>query len=157
MTLTTDSPHASSRSTVIPGRCHCGNLAYALHTRQSLDDIVVRICRCEFCQRHRPRYWSDPEGRFEITVAQPDRIVRYRFGHGTADFVFCAGCGVYAFAVAGFDDGYRAVVNLSLALGPDRQPRETFLEALAENEAQRNARRARNWMPVTAGWPPGGD
>lgn len=141
----------------LAGRCHCGNLSYVLHTAKSWDDVVVRICRCDFCLRHRPRYWSDPEGRLEVEIAQPDRIVKYRFGHGTADFVFCTGCGVYAFAVGSFDDGYRAVVNLNLALGRDRQPRETFIEALAESEAERTARRARNWMPVTSGWPPAGE
>ena len=138
----------------IAGRCHCGNLEYRLHTDRTLDEIVVRLCRCEFCQRHRPRYWSDPAGRLEVAIGRQAPVVRYRFGPGTADFVVCGGCGVYAFAVTEADGAHRAVVNLNLALGPDRRPPETFLEALEETASERNARRARNWTPVAAGWPP---
>ena len=140
--------------TTLDGRCHCGNIRYNLHTQQRLEDIVVRICRCEFCLRHRPRHWSDPEGRLEIEVSDPGELISYRFGHGTADFVICRRCGVYCFAVAELEGCHRAVANLNLALERDARPREAFLEALTEEPAERLRRRGANWTPVTSGWPP---
>lgn len=77
---------------------------------------------------------------------------RYRFGHGTADFVLCRHCGVFAFAIAVVEGGCYAVTNLNLALDRDRALPETFLEALNENESERAARRRRNWAPVVSGW-----
>lgn len=139
----------------IEGRCHCGNIEYVLRTDTPLADVTLRICRCDFCLRHRPRYWSDPAGALEVTVAHTDELQRYRFGHGTADFVLCRNCGVFAFAVTEVDGAHYAVANLNLALGRDANLPETFIEALAENEAERTARRARNWTPVAAGWPVG--
>lgn len=140
--------------TRIAGRCHCGNVRYTLETAQRLDGIVVRICGCEFCLRHRPRHWSDPEGRLEIAMEEPAEVILYRFGHGTADFVLCRRCGVYCFAICEGADGYRAVTNLNLALGADARPRETRLEALAEDPAARLRRRGANWTPVASPWPP---
>jgi hypothetical protein len=144
----------TSDATLIEGRCHCGNVSYALSTRQRLDDVVVRICRCEFCIRHRPRHWSDPQGSLAIAVADAREIVLYRFGHGTADFLICRCCGVYCLAITETDGGFRAVSNLNLALGRDARPRETWLEALAESAEERMQRRGANWTPVTSGWPP---
>jgi hypothetical protein len=140
--------------TTIDGHCHCGNVRYTLQTRQRMEDIVVRICRCEFCLRHRPRHWSDPEGRLEITVTAPAELTLYRFGHGTADFVLCRRCGVYCFAIAEMDGRYRAVANLNLALERDARPRESYLEALTEEPGERVRRRSAHWTPVASAWPP---
>lgn len=84
-------------------------------------------------------------------------VQRYRFGHGTADFVLCRHCGVFAFAVTTIDNRSYAVTNLNLALERDAALPEVFLEALNENEAERTERRARNWTPVVSGWPPGSE
>lgn len=137
----------------IDAACHCGNIRYALHTDTALDGVTLRICRCDFCLRHRPRYWSDPQGALEIAVRDSNDARRYRFGQGTADFVLCRNCGVFAFAVAAIEGAHFAVTNLNLALTRDAVLAETFLEALDENEAARTARRRRNWTPVVAGWP----
>jgi hypothetical protein len=138
----------------LSGQCHCGNVRYTLDTRQQPEHIVVRICRCEFCLRHRPRNWSDPAGSLAIAVERPDELSCYRFGHRTADFVICRRCGVFCFAIAEFEGVHRAVTNLNLALGRDQHPRETFLEALEEREEQRTRRRGANWTPVSTPWPP---
>lgn len=139
------------------GNCHCGNVRYALRTATPLQDVTLRVCQCEFCLRHRPRYWSDPAGELVISIKDASTIKRYRFGHGTADFVICTGCGVFCFAIAGNDNDdvgdYCAVTNLNLALDKDVRPKEVFLEALDENEDERKARRSRNWTPVRSGWP----
>lgn len=140
--------------TTLEGHCHCGNVRCTLHTQQRLEDIVVRICRCEFCLRHRPRHWSDPQGSLEIAVVEAGELISYRFGHGTADFVLCRRCGVYCFAIAELDGRYRAVSNLNLALERDARPREAYLEALTEDPDERTRRRGANWTPVTSAWPP---
>ncbi|MBW3568254.1 MAG: hypothetical protein KY410_09930 [Proteobacteria bacterium] len=142
-----------TRKHAVSGKCHCGNIRYTLHTDTSPPDITLRICRCDFCLRHRPRYWSDSEGNLDISIKEPQNIQRYRFGHGTADFVLCRNCGVFAFAITATDAGYRAVTNLNLALTKDDPLLETFIEALTETEDERNRRRSRNWTPVSSGWP----
>lgn len=134
------------------GTCHCDNIRYTLCTDKSPKDITLRICRCDFCLRHRPRYWSDPEGNLDIAIREPQNIQRYRFGHGTADFVLCRNCGVFAFAITATGSGYSAVANLNLALKKDDALPEAFIEALTETEDERNRRRSRNWTPVSSGW-----
>lgn len=138
---------------IIHGACHCGNVSYDLETGKSREDVTVRICRCDFCLRHRPRYWSDPAGTLDIQVEDADKLIRYRFGHGTADFAICAVCGVFCCAVTEVDGGYYAVTNLNLALDREAAPKETFLGALEEDESARTARRAGNWTPVISPWP----
>ena len=137
----------------INGHCHCGNVRYELRTATPIEALTLRICRCDFCLRHRPRYWSDPQGVLAIEIGNAGDVRAYRFGHGTADFVLCRNCGVFCLAITATDEGYRAVTNLNLALDRDATPREAFLEALAESTDERMARRARNWTPVTSGWP----
>ena len=133
--------------------CHCGNIRYTLHTDKPRDSITLRICHCDFCLRHRPRYWSDPEGRLEVAVENKEAVNRYRFGHGTADFVVCKTCGAFAFAVTESGGNHYAVTNLNLALERDAELPEIFLEALQEDETERSARRRKNWTPIINGWP----
>lgn len=147
-----DSQHLILR---LNGHCHCHNLTYALNTGRDWQSIISRRCGCEFCQQHRPRWWSDPQGRFEFWVADPAALVRYRFGHKTADFLLCARCGGLAAAITVFANGPRAVTNLNLALigQLERIPPERLLEALAEDSAQRMQRRGANWTPLSTPWP----
>ena len=140
---------------LIEGHCHCGNVQYELETAKSWEDITLRVCRCDFCLRHRPRYWSDPDGRLRVEVSDSALLKLYHFGHGTADFVVCLGCGVFCCAVAEQDGRWFAVTNLNLALGRESALDEVFLEALEENETQRDTRRAANWTPLSTVWPPG--
>lgn len=139
----------------IVGRCHCGNFTYELQTRRPWEEITLRVCRCEFCLRHRPRYWSDPEGTIRVRVKDPADIVLYRFGHRTADFTLCRRCGVFCLAVTRIGGLHRAVANLNLTLGRDDRPKEAFIEALEEKEDERRSRRAANWTPLLSPWPPG--
>lgn len=136
----------------VVGSCHCGNIAVTLHTNIAREAIELRRCDCSFCARHNPCYWSDPQGRLDVTVRDPHLVGRYRFGHGTADFVFCRVCGVFIFAVT--EDGRRAVINMNSVLGPRFPVGEGRLHAEGEDEAAREARRARNWTPVGNEWPP---
>lgn len=142
-----------TKTHVINGRCHCGNIQYVLRTDTPLVDVRVRVCRCEFCLRHRPRYWSDPNGALKLSVGNPAQLRLYRFGHGTADFVICRNCGVFCCAIAVIGGAHYAVTNLNLALDRDAEIPESFIEALSETEAERTARRRRNWTPVASGWP----
>lgn len=132
----------------IQGHCHCGNVRYLLESDRA-DGMTLRICRCDFCLRHRPRYWSDPEGTVRFEIDEPDAVLRYRFGQRTADFLVCRRCGVFCGAIAEIDGSRYAVLNMNLALSRGDMPPEAFIEALDEIESERTARRARSWTPVT--------
>ena len=84
-------------------------------------------------------------------MSDADALVRYHFGHRTADFLICARCGVYIGAL--MEDGSRSwfVINVN-ALRPP--PRDDFPVAAAsldaEDVAARIARRKQKWTPVIA-------
>ncbi len=140
---------------MIKGHCHCNNVRYELQTAATVESVTLRVCRCDFCLRHRPRYWSDPAGSVAFFFEDPAEMLAYRFGHGTADFVLCRRCGVFCGAIATMDRDTFAVLNMNLALSRHDTPQDILLEALEENREQRSARRRATWTPVTSGWPPG--
>ena len=136
----------------IVGTCHCGNICYVLHTDVPADQRIPRVCHCEFCSRHRPRYWSDPSGQLDIIVEDDDRLLRYRFGHRTAEFVLCGSCGVFCFAIAETGDRQVAVANLNLAPPAQALPDERSIEVRDEDEGERSARRGESWTPLERPW-----
>jgi hypothetical protein len=92
---------------------------------------------------------SDPAGRVTITVHDPGRVIRYRFGLRTAEFLICAECGVYVAAVLRTDGGAYATVNANAL-----EPWEAFRRAVTpvsyegETEAARHGRRRASWTPA---------
>jgi hypothetical protein len=82
---------------------------------------------------------SDPEGSFEVRADDWSVVERYRFGTRTCDFLICSRCGVFIAAVAGADEGTRAVVFTSVP---------TMHEFQGETIDNRLPRRAANWMPA---------
>lgn len=134
-----------------PGSCHCGNVKVAYETALEPAETQVRACGCGFCRRHGGLTVSDPEGRLKIAVEDPKRLIRYRFGLGTADFLLCADCGVYIAAVLADAEGAWAVLNINVL--EDRTAFSREPEAMnfdAEDEAGRIARRKARWTPVAA-------
>jgi hypothetical protein len=135
--------------TTLAGRCHCGNITVTLETGVPIERLPLSSDTCSFCRRHGARTTRDPQGRVRLTVREPDRLIRYRFGLRTADFLVCASCGIYVAAV--MTDGERsyAVVNVNTFEEVDR-----FTQAVVpvgydgETEAERRARRVRTWTPV---------
>jgi hypothetical protein len=107
----------------------------------------VRVCGCGFCLRVRPLYTSDPAGRLDLRVSEPESLIRYRFGLRLADFLICKTCGVF---VAAYEPEGRAVLNLTvLARAAELVAAPTSFTAYdAEDVATRTARRARGWTPA---------
>ena len=96
-----------------PGSCHCGKLTLAYESEEPAGRLATRRCGCSFCRRHGGRYTSDPAGRVTLTVEDEESLVRYRFGHKTADFLMCAACGVFMAAYMELDGKGYAVVNVN--------------------------------------------
>ena len=141
-----DTPRSDAPLT---GRCHCGNLELALETSVRPEALSLRADTCSFCRRHGARTTSDPNGRVVITVHHPERLLRYRFGLGTADFLVCARCGIYVAAVMQDGSGAYATVNINTLDAVDRfrQP-ATPVTYEGESAAERSARRKARWTPA---------
>jgi hypothetical protein len=133
------------------GRCHCGNLAFVFETSAQLETLGLRADQCSFCRAHAVRHTSDPDGTVSISVRDADELVRYRFGHCTADFLICGCCGIYIGAL--MEDGGKSwfVINAN-ALRPP--PGDDFPIVLADLEGEdvpaRMSRRRQRWTPVIA-------
>lgn len=130
----------------IEGRCHCGNLGFTLETARTWETIGLRECDCSFCRAHATRCVSDPEGRAEIHVADPERLVRYRFGLRTADFLVCGSCGVYIGAYA--EEEGRGLATLDLRAIPYHTRLGGAVSYGPETAGERRARRRGRWTPT---------
>jgi hypothetical protein len=132
-----------------PGQCHCGAIGYVFETSLPPSEWPVRACRCSFCRAHGVLTTSDPRGSLEFRMADPVRLVRYRFGLRTADFLLCAQCGVYVGAAIATGRGRYGIVNIN-AMRPVpaglAQPQPMSYEG--ENETQRADRREARWTPI---------
>jgi len=134
----------------IEGGCHCGNVAFLFDTTESLDALGLRACQCSFCRAHGARTTSDPNGSIAVTVADPSQLQLYRFGLSTADFLICRRCGVFVGAVM-VEAGARTMTVNANAFRPppafDIAGKANDFGA--EDAANRTARRAAKWTPVT--------
>jgi hypothetical protein len=135
--------------TVWRGRCHCGAVGFEYRTENEPGDWPVRNCQCSFCQKHGACYTSDPAGSVRFTHEDAGALSRYRFGHQTADFVFCGRCGGYLGAVMEEDGRVLMVVNLrALDPQPENLPAAQPMTYDGESTDDRNARRGARWTPV---------
>ena len=78
---------------VYRGNCHCGAVGFEYRTEKPVGEWFVRSCECSFCRKHGAIYTSDPAGSTRFVHKDVSALSRYRFGHKTADFVFCGRCG----------------------------------------------------------------
>lgn len=132
----------------VAGSCHCGTIRVALETSRPPATIELRACGCAFCTRRAARMVSDPTGRAEIAVAAP-KPAPYRFGTGTADFLICPRCGVFAAAM--IEDAGRAWVVLNvrgLAMTAFADSPCASVDFDGEQTADRMARRMARWTPA---------
>jgi hypothetical protein len=131
------------------GGCHCGNLAYVFEASAGLEALGLRACMCSFCRAHGARNTSDPKGLMRIRVRHSDRLLRYRFGLKTADFLLCAHCGVYIGAHLPEAGGGFMTVNVnSFRTPPPLDFPIVPHDFDAEDLAARIARRKARWTPV---------
>lgn len=133
---------------LIAGRCHCGNLSFALDWRPEPERIPARACSCTFCTKHGGVWTSCPTGSLEVRVRDPALVSKYRFGTETAEFLVCGRCGVVPVVTSEIEGRRYAVVSVNAFenVAPsllDRAPASFD----GEDEAARLARRARHWIP----------
>jgi len=143
---------------LINGRCHCGNISFALDWRPEPTEIPARACTCSFCTKHGGVWTSCPAGSLKVSIKEPSRTSTYAFGTKTAQFHVCADCGVVPLVTSRIDGRLYAVVNVNAFEGVDdsllTRASATFE---GENEEERLGRRKRNWIAevdVLAGVPP---
>ena len=133
------------------GSCHCGAVAFDYETAKPPGEWPVRECQCSFCQKHGACYTSDPAGTLRFTHREAAALSRYRFGHHTADFVFCGRCGGYLGAVTEEGGKSLMVVNLrAIDPPPEGLPAPQPMSYDGESSDDRNLRRSARWTPVRA-------
>ncbi len=132
----------------IEGKCHCGNITYALRWPGEGTTIAVRACSCSFCTKHGGVYTSHRDAELAAVVHDESLLSKYRFGTGTADFYLCARCGVVPFVTSMIEDNLYAVVNVNSFEGidPSRFSRQV-VDFDGETTESRLERRTRNWIP----------
>ena len=132
------------------GRCPCGALGFFYTPARVPEAWSIRACQCSFCRAHGARCTSDPGGSVRFRVADAYAAGRYRFGLGTADFLFCRTCGVYVGALLATEHGDYATVNVNtLVRVVPGLPAAAPVSYEAESRKQRIARRQSRWTPVS--------
>jgi hypothetical protein len=132
------------------GGCHCGNVTLRFETARAPADFSVRSCGCSFCRSHGTRTVSDPAGRVRVTVRDPARLNRYRFGMNLTDFLVCRDCGVYLGAAQHDGGASWVLVNSRVLAARDEFGQDaTPTNHDAETAEARSARRKTTWTPAT--------
>ncbi|HEX6997680.1 MAG TPA: aldehyde-activating protein [Gammaproteobacteria bacterium] len=127
------------------GSCHCGTVRVEYET-----DAPVRLRQdgCGFCSSRGVKSASDPNGRL-VVVSQLE-LVRYRFGHKTADFLICPTCGTYVATRMEGPRGPVGVVNVVGLAIPELKDEPATLTSLdGESVEERIRRRLSRWTPMT--------
>jgi len=132
---------------LIAGRCHCGNIAFALTWEPDPSEIPARACTCSFCTKHGGVWTSTPTGSLKVTVRNSSLVSKYVFGTKTAQFHICSVCGIVPVVTSRIEGRLYAVVNVNAIEGVEPA---LFRHAPArfegESEEARLARRKRNWI-----------
>jgi hypothetical protein len=132
---------------LIDGKCHCGNISFALRWEPGPAGIQARACSCTFCVKHGGLWTSDPRAALTIVVKDPSLVSRYSFGTGNASFHACARCGIVPVVTSRIEGTLYAIVNVNAFEGVDpalirREPRDFG----GEDASARLSRWRRNWI-----------
>ena len=132
---------------VIHGKCHCGNISFALVWEPDPAFIPARGCGCEFCTKHGGLWTSNPGGALKIMVKDSTYLSKYEFGTRTAEFHVCTRCGVVPVVTSRINGQVYAVVSVNAFEGVDRSLiRQAPADFDGEEQVDRLARRRRNWI-----------
>lgn len=132
---------------LIRGKCHCGNIAFALTWEPDPVEIPARACTCSFCVKHGGVWTSHPGAALEVVVQDPALVSRYVFGTRTAEFHVCARCGAVPVVTSRIDGGVFAVANVNMFEGVDPALLRRASSHLGDEERDaRLERRKRNWI-----------
>jgi hypothetical protein len=127
------------------GACHCGAVRAEYETN---EPVQLRRDGCSFCNARGVKSASDPNGRLSVTSAY--RLIRYRFGHKTADFLICPICGTYVATCMIGPSGPVGVVNVVGLDIPELRDMPATLSSLdGEAPEERISRRLSRWTPMT--------
>lgn len=130
------------------GGCHCGNISLRLTTSKSPGELWVRVCTCSYCLAQGARYTSDPDGSVVIKVDDPSRLLRYRMGHNTADFLVCTSCGVYVGAYMEHEGRPLSVTNVNALEKRSEFEDGEPVSYEGETTESRLDRRSHKWTPA---------
>jgi len=132
---------------LIRGRCHCGNIAFALDWQPDPVEVNARACGCTFCTAHGGVWTAHPQARLQVDIADRSLVSQYEFGTRTAQFHVCARCGVVPLVTSRIAGRLYAVVNVNTFENVD--PAAVLRAAASfdgESEEARLARRQRFWI-----------
>lgn len=130
------------------GECHCGAIGFTFTTSREPDHWKVRECQCTFCRLHGARTTSDPNGAVVFLIQDGTRLVHYRFGSRSADFLICHGCGVYLAAVLTTHNEQFATLNVNVIRDVTNLVNAVPVSYQGESIEQKIARRRARWTPV---------
>ena len=132
---------------LLPGQCHCGNIAFTLRWEPGPAAIQARACGCTFCTKHGGVWTSYPKGALDVTLKDPSLVTRYMFGTRTAEFHVCSRCGVVPVVTSRIDERLYAVVNVNAFEGIEPSLLHRAPASFdGEGTDSRLARRKRNWI-----------
>lgn len=133
---------------LISGRCHCGNISFALDWEPEPSEIPARACTCSFCVKHGGVWTSCPTGSLRVNVNEPSLVSKYSFGTRTAHFHVCSACGIAPVVTSRIDGRLYAVVSVNAFEGVDPSLLRRVSAATfdGESEDDRLARRKRSWI-----------
>lgn len=127
------------------GQCHCGAVRVAYETGAP---VRLRQDGCGFCSSRGVKSASDPNGTLAIESEQ--KLIRYRFGHKSADFLICPACGTYIATWMDSEKGPLGVLNVVGAQIAELAGEPAALASLeGESHDERIARRVSRWTPMT--------
>ena len=93
---------------LISGRCHCGNISFALNWLPEPSEIPARACA-----KHGGVWTSCPTGSLRVSVKDRVCLSKYAFGTKTAEFHVCTACGVVPVVTSRIDGRLYAVVSIN--------------------------------------------
>lgn len=132
---------------LIRGSCHCRNITFSLRWDPDPTAIPARACTCSFCTKHGGVWTSNPDGSLRVLIQTPALVSKYAFGTRTATFHICSKCGVVPVVTSTIGNHLYAVVSVNAFEGVEPSLlRRSPVSFEGEEQADRLARRARNWI-----------
>lgn len=132
---------------LICGSCHCRNITFSLRWDPDPTAIPARACTCSFCTKHGGVWTSNPNGSLRVLIQTPALVSKYAFGTRTATFHICSKCGVVPVVTSTIGNHLYAVVSVNAFEGVEPSLlRRSPVSFEGEEQADRLARRARNWI-----------
>ena len=131
----------------ISGKCHCGNIAFALEWEGNPPEIPARACGCSFCVKHGGVWTSNPRSQLSVAIRDASLVSKYAFGSRTAMFHICSRCGTVPLVTSEISGHLYAVVNVNTLENVDPGwLRRATVNFEGEDVESRLARRKRNWI-----------